>query len=132
MLRRVPGPRPTPPARRPVPAPSYGPCSGAPSPSTLGDSTRSATSAAGSTRGPAPLGAGRPRRRNDMRQSHESHPPWTMVYPGSEPFVGLRQALDRLLAEGIGGSPFQTLWARAGAGPTPQPLPLDVYATDGA
>ncbi len=52
----------------------------------------------------------------------------------AEPFLGLRQAMDRLLDDSFVGSPFRTLWSRTGTGAgtvdSAFPLPLDVYATD--
>jgi hypothetical protein len=51
----------------------------------------------------------------------------------AEPFLGLRQAMDRLLDDSVVGSPFRTVWSRgtgAGNGQTMWPLPLDVYATE--
>ncbi len=52
--------------------------------------------------------------------------------PVSNEFVGLRQAMDRLLDESFVGGPFRTLWSQGGAGGSgfqSTPLPLDVYAT---
>ena len=46
------------------------------------------------------------------------------------PFVSLRQAMDQLLNDSLVGSPFRTLWARAGT--TASPVPVDVYATNDA
>lgn len=41
-----------------------------------------------------------------------------------------RDALDRVVSDAF-GAPFQTLWSRTGIpGAVPQPIPLDVYATD--
>ena len=48
----------------------------------------------------------------------------------AEPFLGLRQAMDRLLDESVVGAPFRSLWSRGGNGATAFPLPLDVYATE--
>ena len=54
--------------------------------------------------------------------------------PVANEFVGLRQAMDRLLDESFVGTPFRTLWSRGGTGTgnagTVFPLPLDVYATE--
>jgi len=47
--------------------------------------------------------------------------------PGFEPFVSLRQALDQLVGQRLGGAPGRTPWS----GVTTS-LPLDVYATDEA
>jgi len=37
----------------------------------------------------------------------------------------LRQAMDRLVDQAVGGGPFRTLWSQAGSG-----TPLDVYGTE--
>jgi len=37
--------------------------------------------------------------------------------------------MDRLLSEGVTGSPFRTLWTSANGQTSQRPLPLDVYAT---
>ena len=52
-----------------------------------------------------------------------------MVNSTYEPFLGLSQAMDRLINESVVGTPFRSLWSRSGS-PVAQPLPLDVYATD--
>ncbi len=54
--------------------------------------------------------------------------------PLSQEFVGLRQAMDRLLDDSFVGDPFRTLWSqgRGGNGGSYAPLPLDAYATEDA
>lgn len=48
-----------------------------------------------------------------------------MINTISEPFVGLRQAVDQLLNESWVNAPFRTLWSRGWTA-----MPLDVYATN--
>ncbi len=51
-------------------------------------------------------------------------------WPAAGEFVSLREAMDRLLSEGVVGSPFRTLWSStAPQGGSRAALPLDVYAT---
>jgi HSP20 family protein len=52
--------------------------------------------------------------------------------PLTQEFLNLRQAMDQLFEEAFSGSPFRTIWSRAGLtnGVTTWALPLDVYATD--
>jgi HSP20 family protein len=55
------------------------------------------------------------------------------ISPLSQEFVGLRQAMDRLLDESLVGSPSRTLWSRGGGNGTAYaPLPVDAYATPDA
>jgi len=53
------------------------------------------------------------------------------ISPLTQEFVGLRQAMDRLLDESFVGGPYRTLWSqgRGGTGSPYAPLPLDAYAT---
>jgi len=49
----------------------------------------------------------------------------------SFPLNTFSPTLDRLLEETVFGGPLRGVWARPGvAGPSVQPMPLDVYATD--
>jgi len=49
----------------------------------------------------------------------------------SFPLTSFSPTLDRLLEETVFGGPWRGVWARpGGAGPSVQPMPLDVYATD--
>lgn len=55
------------------------------------------------------------------------------ISPLSQEFVGLRQAMDRLLDDSFVGSPSRALWSRGGGtGSASAPLPLDAYATQDA
>ncbi len=56
------------------------------------------------------------------------------ISPLTQEFVGLRQAMDRLLDESFVGGPYRTLWSqgRGGNGGPYAPLPLDAYATEDA
>ena len=56
------------------------------------------------------------------------------IYPFGQDFVSLRNAMDQLWNEAFVGSPFRTVWSRAGGGNGAQtyPVPLDVYATQDA
>ena len=56
------------------------------------------------------------------------------IPPLPQEFVGLRQAMDRLLDDSFVGGPFRTLWSqgRGGNGGSYAPLPLDAYATEDA
>ncbi len=58
------------------------------------------------------------------------------ISPLSQEFVGLRQAMDRLLDDSFVGGPYRTLWSqgqgRGGTGGPYAPLPLDAYATEDA
>ena len=56
------------------------------------------------------------------------------TFPLSQEFVGLRQAMDRLLDDSFVGGPSRTLWSqgRSGTGGSSAPLPVDAYATQDA
>jgi HSP20 family protein len=45
--------------------------------------------------------------------------------------LSLTANVDRLAEQMLGGDPFRMLWSRSANGATvPQPMPLDIYATD--
>jgi HSP20 family molecular chaperone IbpA len=56
------------------------------------------------------------------------------ISPLAQEFVGLRQAMDRLLNDSFVSGPSRTLWSqgRSGNGGPSAPLPLDAYATQDA
>ena len=56
------------------------------------------------------------------------------MYDTAQEFARLRNAFDQMWGEGIGATPFRTIWARPsiGGSATAVPLPLDVYATQDA
>ena len=50
------------------------------------------------------------------------------AFPFTRDFVELERFMDRVVQDTLG--PTRQLWSRAGA--TPQPMPVDIYATDDA
>src|SRR5262249_32151262 len=50
-------------------------------------------------------------------------------FPVADEFVGLRDAMDRLLQDSFVGGPFRSFWSGTPNGSNRMPLPLDVYAT---
>ena len=45
--------------------------------------------------------------------------------------LNLTSSVDRIAEQAFAGDPFRMLWSRAANGvAVPQPMPLDIYATD--